>query len=123
APAALGATLRPHRRRAWEHPAPVNKPTPAAKPTPTPVVPPTPPPPAPLPAPPVNSTAHIGAAARSFLDTQARILVFGDQLPGQMTDAPWHFAGTPSAGSQNALTSLPRHMRRRPPTYLLLHNL
>jgi putative glycosyl hydrolase-like family 15 (GHL15) protein len=61
------------------------------------------------------------AAARSFPDTRAKILVFNDQLPSSMTEAQWRFAATHYVGCQKMRRSWTRRMRRLNPRFLMLH--
>ncbi|HZO92060.1 MAG TPA: putative glycoside hydrolase [Chthonomonadaceae bacterium] len=63
----------------------------------------------------------IGGVARRFPDTRARILIFADQLPAQMTDAQWRFAATHYVGCQKEMRSWTRRMRQLNPGFLVLH--
>jgi len=67
------------------------------------------------------TNAPIGAAARSFPDTRAGILIYADQLPSQMTEAQMRFAATHYVGSQKMTRSWIRRMRRLNPHFLMLH--
>ena len=66
------------------------------------------------------ATAIIGAAARTFPDTQAKILVFDDQLPSSMTEAQWRFAATHYAGCQGTRLNLVSQFLQR---YLQIHHM
>jgi len=73
------------------------------------------------PAPQPVARPKLGSAARAFPDSRARILVFTDQLPGQMSEAQWKFAATHYVGTQKEATSWTRRMRTLNPAFLVLH--
>jgi hypothetical protein len=70
---------------------------------------------------PVRSARRRSVPTRVFPDTRARIRVFADQLPARMSDAQWRFAATHYVGSQKAVRSWTRRMRRLNPSFLMLH--
>jgi hypothetical protein len=68
------------------------------------------------------SSAPAGAdAPRVFPDTRARIAVFADQLPNQITDAQRRFIATHYVGSQKQTRAWTRRVRALNPGYLMLH--
>jgi hypothetical protein len=58
---------------------------------------------------------------REFPDARAKVLVFADQLPSQITDARRRFIATHDAGSQKQSREWIRRVRQINPAYLLLH--
>lgn len=60
-------------------------------------------------------------AARPWPDSTARIVVFADQLPGDLTAAQRTFAATHLAGTQKMLRSEIRALRAENPDFLCLH--
>lgn len=70
---------------------------------------------------PVRSARRRSVSTRVFPDTREKICVFADQLPTRMSDAQWRFAATHYVGSQKAVRSWTRRMRRLNPRFLMLH--
>lgn len=65
--------------------------------------------------------AQNAAPPRLFPDTSAKILVFADQLPTQITEAQRRFIAAHYVGSQKQTRAWIRKVRQINPDYLLLH--